>query len=487
VFTGGFKSSVVEKIKKCFRCSKGKPRPLGKQSDNNMAMITETTRQKDTWLKKPTQNNRSGVGLLPKRAQDKKVLILELEQLLIYRPASSEGGVSSEVWVRPDWTFFYEEVSRAYELVIWTLLYKEDAVELINLIDPHKYIQGRLFGQDCISRRLSSGGEFLVKSLEGLGCDPRNTIFLDVVSSNKINPLSVSEHPNNSFIMSPFVGAEDDSGLGDLVKPLLEIGKKKDVRCVTANIEQYSKRIKELIDMKKLKVPDDEVEKRQHVRVQDYQNNSLSIIDRKNKFLPKGNLYGFLKDQMDWSPTKRGRTPKAAFATVVESRKGGVMEGFSSYRGIHNNKQPTKEEMGPSNQSIDTGGGYHLQERSIPEGEKPSLNLEISKMEEYRKERSRRSSDKRLKALVSIRKNSNHLNTSGRSDGEKPRDYKQESIITEAEHYIQKHVELEELPKDLLPQDNQNYVFRKYYERVNQQNEATRLKASLLEYISKQI
>lgn len=74
--------------------------------------------------------------------------------------------------------------------------------------------------------------------------------------------------------MCPFVGVEDDTTLGDLAEPLLEMGKMKDVRCVTTNIEQYIERIKELDDMNKPRVPNDETDKRQLVRVQDFQKNS---------------------------------------------------------------------------------------------------------------------------------------------------------------------------------------------------------------------
>jgi hypothetical protein len=286
--------------------------------------------------------------------------------------------------------------------------------------------------------------------------------------------------------MPPFVGDEKDTSLGDLVKPLLEISKKKDVRCVTANIEQYSKRIKELINMRERKVPEDEAIKRQLVRVQEFQKNSFRSIDRKNKFLPKSNLFGFLKDQMDWSPTRRSaRTPKGAFATVIDSKRAPA-EGFSTNRGLEGQMQGTREDMGPSNQSVDTGGG-NLGDRSPVDGERPSIHLEVSRMDDTKRSRSRRDSDKRLRALVSIRKNSNHLNNSGRSDVEKQRYLKHDSSNTEAENYIQKHVELEELPKSMMPQDNQNYVFQKYYQRVNQQNEAIRIKAALLEYISKQL
>jgi hypothetical protein len=178
---GTFKSKIMNKIGCCCPCFKGKQKSPVKLSEGTQATLPENSnRLGNSWLKKSALTLKSSLNFLPKRAKDRKILILELEQLLIYRPSSSQGASENEVWVRPDWPFFFEEVSRDYEVVIWSLLPKEEAVDLIDLIDPNKFIQGKLFNHDCVTKSLRSGVEFQVKSLEVLGCDPKITIFLDV-------------------------------------------------------------------------------------------------------------------------------------------------------------------------------------------------------------------------------------------------------------------------------------------------------------------
>lgn len=117
---------------------------------------------------------------MAKRDKRKKLLILELEQLLVCRPLKHLERPDTEVWLRADWPIFYEEISKIYEIIIWSMMSKEDAADLVDLVDPDKMIKLKLFKHDCSIKRLSSGGEFYVKTLEALGADPRTTIFFDV-------------------------------------------------------------------------------------------------------------------------------------------------------------------------------------------------------------------------------------------------------------------------------------------------------------------
>ena len=281
--------------------------------------------------------------------------------------------------------------------------------------------------------------------------------------------------------------------MADLIHPLLEISKKRDVRSVTAGIDQYIKRLNELINMNKLPVPHDETHQRQIVRVQEYRKNSLKSVGLNNKLIKKINYFGFLKGVIEITPPKVSRTSKVNFATVITPKNipPPQLTLNSAYSRRASKKKTSKDDVAESDDGnygpeiVPMSGGNTISPRhhSNVDGEKPSFFLDNTQNESRRSKR--KGSDKRLKALLSIRNNS-ASNMTSRSEADNQRDYKhQENIHNEVENYIQKQVELEELPKELLSKDQNKNLFKGYYARINQQNEANRLKARLVEFVSK--
>lgn len=303
-----------------------------------------------------------------------------------------------------------------------------------------------------------------------------------------MNPLSVSECPNNAYILSPYKGNDEDMSLADLIHPLLEISKKRDVRSVTASIDQYVKRLNELIDMNKSPIPNDEIHQRQKVRVQDYQKNSLKSVCMQNKFTKKVNYMEFLKEEMDRTPSRVSRNSRATFATMVNSKKMGLpLENSIFAQNSSKMKSGTRED----NESADDNYGpeivspKHGSPMKMP-GDKVNFYLECTQNGESKKVKMKKAgSDIRLEALVSIR-NLPTPSKADRSVSEQPREtVRQGSIHIEAENYVQTQAELDQLPKELLSMDQRNYLFKGYYTKINQQNEATRLKAGLLDFVNK--
>lgn len=171
------------KLRQAFQCCLRlvKPKKSAKLQPSAEMFTYESNRYKEKTPRK-TATTAKTIEFLSKRDSKKKLVVLELEQLLVCRPLKHHSRPETEVWLRADWALFYEEVSKIYDIIIWSLLPKEKAIDLISLVDPYKLIKLKLYKNDCTIKRLSSGGEFLVKSLETLGADPKTTIFLDVGS-----------------------------------------------------------------------------------------------------------------------------------------------------------------------------------------------------------------------------------------------------------------------------------------------------------------
>jgi len=120
----------------------------------------------------------------------KYTLVIDLDNTLVSFFNTPSGGT---FLIRPKAVEFLREVSKTYEVVVFTMATKEYADAIIDLIDPDSsLITHRLY------RQHTSGGGFLrempFKDLDLLGRDLSKTISIDDIESN------YRKHVNNALV-----------------------------------------------------------------------------------------------------------------------------------------------------------------------------------------------------------------------------------------------------------------------------------------------
>ena len=78
--------------------------------------------------------------------------------------------------VRPDATYFLNELSEYYEIIIFTASISEYANPVIDLIDPNKVVCHRLYRENC-----TFYNGILVKDLSLLNRNMKDIIIVDVI------------------------------------------------------------------------------------------------------------------------------------------------------------------------------------------------------------------------------------------------------------------------------------------------------------------
>lgn len=117
------------------------------------------------------------------------------------------------------------EMSKIFELIVFTAASKEYADRIIALIDPHKCIRHRLYQEHLFQHKKQN-----VKNLELLGRDLSTVLIIDDI------PANFSMQPDNGIAISPFKGDPSDPTL-PMLQTLLKIiientAKEKDIRKV---------------------------------------------------------------------------------------------------------------------------------------------------------------------------------------------------------------------------------------------------------------
>lgn len=157
--------------------------------------------------------------LPPLGSKIQKTIFLDLDETLIHSqpdppPAKFDFMVSPVihgermnfyVLKRPGVDIFLEEISKKFEVVIFTAGLKEYASLVLDCLDPEKAaISHRLYRDSC----KETDGKF-VKDLAGMGRDLNKIVIVDD------NPNSYSFQPENGIPMVPFT---DDVGDRELEK-----------------------------------------------------------------------------------------------------------------------------------------------------------------------------------------------------------------------------------------------------------------------------
>ena len=164
-------------------------------------------------------------AFLPKESEGgKKTLILDIDETLVHSAFNSfyrqsditlninVEGMSHIVYVlkRPQVDEFINQVSKMFELVVFTASISQYANPLMDILDKNKLIKHRLYREHCVYNK-----GMYIKDLMRLGRDLKDVIIIDN------NPISYALNEDNGI---PILTWHDDLNDRELMKliPLLE-------------------------------------------------------------------------------------------------------------------------------------------------------------------------------------------------------------------------------------------------------------------------
>ena len=155
----------------------------------------------------------------------KYTLVLDLDETLIHYISEEDFAY---IQIRPGAEEFLKDLSKYYEIVIFTAALQMYADLVIDGIDPEKCVKYRLYRQHTIP-----DGDANLKNLNFLGRDLKKVIIIDNFAEN------FSKHPKNGLNILDFEGNENDDALEYLKKDLINLAKLNpfDVRNYLNNIQ----------------------------------------------------------------------------------------------------------------------------------------------------------------------------------------------------------------------------------------------------------
>lgn len=153
-------------------------------------------------------------------------LVLDLDETLVHY---MEEGDEAYVQVRPYAEFFINELSKYYEIVIFTAATEDYADIVLNELDRKKVISFKLY-----RRHTEQKNNVYIKDISKLGRNLKKTIIIDNVKDN------FSLHPENGLHIVDFLGNDKDCELRDLFEDLraIVVNQSADVRVDLESIRE---------------------------------------------------------------------------------------------------------------------------------------------------------------------------------------------------------------------------------------------------------
>jgi hypothetical protein len=196
------------------------------------------------------------------------------------------------------------------------------------VIDPDSEFMLRLYEENCEAHFINHGAYqgFFVKTLRVLNRDPSSVIFLDVRPSlTQVNPLSVSRHSQNAFIVPTLShGNHREEGyLRNLIEPLMKLSLLANPIPVQKHLESIMSSIAADARMSDVPLEVDMAHRRNIYRLQD---GVTSSLQGKNPFLkfPRKVPEGALKKSR-FCPDTVGEKPPtqitSGFSVMVSKAK----------------------------------------------------------------------------------------------------------------------------------------------------------------------
>ena len=147
------------------------------------------------------------IPFLPQGKQSGFTLVLDLDETLVHY---YEIGGEGTFLVRPGCTEFLRDVSKYYEVVIFTAALQDYADWVLNQIDAEGFISYRLYRQHAIN-----AGSYYIKDLSKIGRDLAKVIIVDNVAEN------FQLQPDNGILIRSWFDDPQDNALLELL-PLLK-------------------------------------------------------------------------------------------------------------------------------------------------------------------------------------------------------------------------------------------------------------------------
>ena len=164
---------------------------------------------------------------LPPEVQNSTyTLVLDLDETLVHFVYTPSGGI---FLIRPYCLQFLEEMSKFYEIMIFTAALKDYADSILDILDPHKkLIKYRLYRQHT-----SVCGITFCKDLSKIGRDLEKTLIVDNLADN------FKLQPNNGIHIWTWIDDIKDTQLNDLGKILKDLVSKQppDVRPIIKKLK----------------------------------------------------------------------------------------------------------------------------------------------------------------------------------------------------------------------------------------------------------
>ncbi|KAH8262588.1 hypothetical protein KR026_001247 [Drosophila bipectinata] len=188
-------------------------------------------------VEEPLQGKLLPDVLPPPYIQPPYSLVLEIKDVLVHPDWTYQTGWRFKK--RPGVDYFLQQCSRNFEIVVYTSEQGMMAFPLLDALDPYGYIKYRLVRG---STEVVEGQH--IKNLDHLNRDLSRVIVVDCDA--KATPL----HPNNIFLMTQWLGNDDDVQLFDLTAflQLLAEHQVTDVREVLQYYRQFDDPIEQFKD-----------------------------------------------------------------------------------------------------------------------------------------------------------------------------------------------------------------------------------------------
>ncbi|XP_017050386.1 mitochondrial import inner membrane translocase subunit TIM50-A [Drosophila ficusphila] len=175
--------------------------------------------------------------LPPPYIQPPYSLVLEIKDVLVHPDWTYQTGWRFKK--RPGVDYFLQQCSRNFEIVVYTAEQGMTAFPLLDALDPYGYISYRLVrsATDLVEGQHTKNLDYLNRDLSRVivvDCDPDTT------------PL----HPDNSLVMTKWLGNDDDVQLFDLTAFLQLVAEHQvtDVREVLRYYRQFDDPIEQFKD-----------------------------------------------------------------------------------------------------------------------------------------------------------------------------------------------------------------------------------------------
>lgn len=256
--------------------------------------------------------------LLPPKSQkyiNKKTLILDLDETLVHssfmpferndlilRVDFDDAIYSIFVLIRPEVEIFLKEISKYFEIVIFTASLSKYASPLIDKIDKDRVCEFKLFREHC-----SFINGLYVKDLRKMNRELKDLIIIDN------SPISFAFSMENGLSIKSWFNDRNDRELMKLLPILKFLSKVNDVReyipkFVKEGIIQYSKAnqiINEILSR-------EEKENNNFLLNDNNTDNikTLEVVNEKNSKNEKiSSMKLTKKDKINWETIKQGKSP----------------------------------------------------------------------------------------------------------------------------------------------------------------------------------